>query len=177
MAPSWIPHTRTCMQRTSLHSSVPICLPTASSISKWPPKAFAKLQGHLWVSCFPHFSDTFLKTKQTNNNNNKKKHAHFFIECHSGRKTGLEYLDFNFQKTWSLVFFFFLIKPPHNLKFLHALIIQFQHTKLLLHRVPMERPPQQENHRFCHESAARCPPPFSAWAATGFLNPCTLLSF
>ena len=160
--------------KTSLHSSVPICLPTASSISKWPPKAFAKLQGHLWVSCFPHFSDTFLKTKQTN----KQKHAHLFIECHSGRKTGLEYLDFNFQKTWSLVFFFFLIKPPHNLKFLHALIIQFQHTKLLFHRVPMKSPTQLDSHRFCHERAARCPPPFfAAWAATRVWNPCTLLSF
>ena len=34
---------------------------------------------------------------------------------------------------------------------------------------PMERPPQQDSHRCCHERAAGCPPPlFAAWAATGF---------
>ena len=31
----------------------------------------------------------------------------------------------------------------------------------------MKRPTQQDSHRFCHERAARCPPPFfAAWAAT-----------
>ena len=76
------------------------------------------------------------------------------------------------------VLFCFLITPPHNLKLLHVLIIQFQNTKLLLHRVPMKSPTQLDSHRFCHERAARCPPPFfSAWAATAFLNPCNLLSF
>ena len=45
-------------------------------------------------------------------------------------------------------------------------------TPHLLHRVPMERPPsQQDSHRFHHERAARCPSPFfSAWVATRFLN-------
>ena len=39
--------------------------------------------------------------------------------------------------------------------------------KLLLHKVLMKRPTQLDNHRFCHERAARCPPPFfAAWAAT-----------
>ena len=57
------------------------------------------------------------------------------------------------------VLFCFLITPPHNLKLLHVLIIQFQNTKLLLHRVLMKRPTQLDNHRFCHERAARCPPP------------------
>ena len=60
------------------------------------------------------------------------------------------------------VLFCFLITPPHNLKLLHVLIIQFQNTKLLLHRVLMKRPTQLDNHRFCHERAARCPPPFFA---------------
>ena len=42
-------------------------------------------------------------------------------------------------------------------------------AKLVLHTVPMERPPQQDSHRCCHERAAGCPPPlFAAWAATGF---------
>ena len=42
-------------------------------------------------------------------------------------------------------------------------------SKLVLHTVPMERPPQQASHRCCHERAAGCPPPlFAAWAATGF---------
>src|SRR5574341_1376776 len=58
---------------------------------------------------------------------------------------------------------------PHHLKVLHVLIIRFQNTKLVLHTVPMERPPQQDSHRCCHERAAGCPPPlFAAWAATGF---------
>ena len=34
------------------------------------------------------------------------------------------------QKNLELVFFF-LIKAPHNLKFLHVLIIQFQNTNLI----------------------------------------------
>ena len=61
--------------------------------------------------------------------------------------------------------------PPHNLKLLHVLIIQFQNTKLLLHRVLMKRPTQLDNHRFCHERAARCPPPFfAAWAEQVYLH-------
>ena len=32
---------------------------------------------------------------------------------------------------------------------------------------PVKRPTQLDNHRFCHERAARCPPPFfAAWVAT-----------
>ena len=74
-----------------------------------------------------------------------------------------------FAKNLELGCIFFLIKAPHNLNFLHVLIIQFQNTKLVLHTVPMERPPQQDSHRCCHERAAGCPPPlFAAWAATGF---------
>ena len=65
------------------------------------------------------------------------------------------------------VLFCFLITTPHNLNFLQFLIIQYQNTKLLLHKVPMKRPTHQDSHRFCHERAARCPPPFfAAWAAT-----------
>ena len=37
-------------------------------ISQWPPTAFAKLQGHLWASCFPHFSESFLKKKRKKTN-------------------------------------------------------------------------------------------------------------
>ena len=39
------------------------CSPRDSQDSS--PKAFAKLQGHLWASCFPHFSESFLKKKET----------------------------------------------------------------------------------------------------------------
>ena len=63
------------------------------------------------------------------------------------------------------VLFCFLITPPHNLKLLHVLIIQFQNTKLLLHRVLMKRPTQLDNHRFCHERAARCPFPSLSWSS------------
>ena len=36
----------------------------------------------------------------------KNRHTHFLIECHSGRKTGLQFLDLNLQKkTWSFFFF------------------------------------------------------------------------
>ena len=44
----------------------------------------------------------------------KKKNTHFLIECHSGRKIGLQFLDLNLLK--KLGAFFFLIKAPHNLK-------------------------------------------------------------
>ena len=37
------------------------------------PKAFAKLQGHLWASCFPHFSESFLKKKKNKKQIKKKK--------------------------------------------------------------------------------------------------------
>ena len=156
-----------------------LCPSASPQPAAFPSDLLRPLPNYRGTSGFPVsliFQTLFLKKKKKEKKKTKKKHAHFFIECHSGRKTGLEPFDFNFQKIWSLVVFF-LIKPPHNLKFLHVVIIQFQNTKLLLHRVPMERPPQQDNHRFCHESAARCPPSFSAWAATGFLSPCTLLSF
>ena len=80
--------------------------------------------------------------------------------------------NLNLQKTWSLVFCFVLFclnQTTTSFKILHVLIIRFQNTKLVLHTVPMERPPQQDSHRCCHEWAAGCPPPlFSAWAATGF---------
>ena len=81
------------------------------------------------------------------------------------------------QKNLELVFFF-LIKAPHNLKFLHVLIIQFQNTKLIAQGPHGKAPSQQDSHKFHLERAARCPPPFfSASVATRFLNPCTLLSF
>ena len=81
------------------------------------------------------------------------------------------------RKNLELVFFF-LIKAPHNLKFLHVLIIQFQNTKLIAQGPHGKAPSQQDSHRFHHERAARCPLPFfSAWVATRCLNPCTLLSF
>ena len=73
--------------------------------------------------------------------------------------------------------FFFLIKAPHNLKFLHVLIIQFQNTKLIALGPHGKAPSQQDSHRFYHERASRCPPPFSsASVATRCLNPCTLLN-
>ena len=78
----------------------------------------------------------------------------------------------------NLELFFFLIKAPHNLKFLYVLIIQFQNTTLIARGPHGKALSQQDSHRFLQERAARCPPPFfSAWVATRFLNPCTLLSF
>ena len=50
-----------------------------------------------------------------------KKNSHFFIECHSGRKIGLQFLDLHLLKNLELLFF--LIKALHNLKFLHVLFI------------------------------------------------------
>ena len=35
----------------------------------------------------------------------KKTHTHFLIECHSGRKIGLQFLDLNLQKDLELFFF------------------------------------------------------------------------
>ena len=65
------------------------------------------------------------------------KNAHF-LECHSGRKIGLQFLDLNLQKT-EVLGLFFLIKGPHNLEFLNVRIIQFQDTKLIAQSLPMER--------------------------------------
>src|SRR5574341_1340000 len=76
---------RTSMQRTSLHSSVHICpLPplTASSISKWPPKAIAKLRGTSGLPVSPIFRNLLKKKKKTKNKKKKKKKpAHFFVQC------------------------------------------------------------------------------------------------
>ena len=72
---------------------------------------------------------------------------------------------------WFFVLFcFVLFESNHHIIYkFYILIIRFQNTKLVLHTVPMERPPQQDSHRCCHERAAGCPPPlFAAWAATGF---------
>ena len=83
-----------------------------------------------------------------------------------------------FAKNLELGCIFFLIKAPHNLNFLHILIIQFQNTKLIAQGSHGKDPSQQDSHRFHHERAARCPPPFfSAWVATRCLTPCNLLNF
>src|SRR5574337_2041094 len=66
MAPRWIStkniHAKDKPAQLCAHLPPPPL--TASSISNLPPKAFAKLQGHLWASCFPHFSESFLKKKK-----------------------------------------------------------------------------------------------------------------
>lgn len=75
MAPRWIStkniHAKDKPAQLCAHLPPPPL--TASSISKWPPKAFAKLQGHLWASCFPHFSESFLKKKKNKKQIKKKK--------------------------------------------------------------------------------------------------------
>ncbi|CAN0179980.1 unnamed protein product [Rangifer tarandus platyrhynchus] len=53
------------------------CLPISQQHLQVTSKAVTKLQGNLWVFCFPHFSDSLLE-----------RNAHFFIECHSRRKIG-----------------------------------------------------------------------------------------
>ena len=85
----------------------------------------------------------------------------------------------NLELGFVVLFCFVLIKEvPHNLQFLHILIIQFQTTKLIAQAPHGKAPSQQDRHRFHHERAARCPPPFfSAWVATRCLNSCILLSF
>ena len=79
----------------------------------------------------------------------------------------------NLELGFVVLFCFVLIKEvPHNLQFLHILIIQFQTTKLIAQAPHGKAPSQQDRHRFHHERAARCPPPFfSAWVATRFINP------
>src|SRR5574337_631364 len=75
MAPRWIStkniHAKDKPAQLCAHLPPPPN--TTSSISKWPPKAFAKLQGHLWASCFPHFSESFLKKKKNKKKIKKKK--------------------------------------------------------------------------------------------------------
>ena len=65
-----------------------------------------------------------------------------------------------FANNLELFFFFLLIKAPHNLKILHILIIQFPNPKLIAQGPHGKAPSQQDSHRFHHEMAARCPPPF-----------------
>ena len=44
------------------------------------------------------FLTLFFKKKK------KNRHTHFLIECHSGRKIGLQFLDLNLQKNLELFF-------------------------------------------------------------------------
>src|SRR5574337_790088 len=81
MAPRWIStkniHAKDKPAQLCAHLPPPPN--TTSSISKWPPKAFAKLQGHLWASCFPHFSESFLKKKKNKKKIKKKKKTRTFL--------------------------------------------------------------------------------------------------
>ena len=82
------------------------CLQTASSIYKWPPQAFTKLQGHLWVFYFPHFSDSFLKKKCT-----------FLHRMPQWKENRPSIFRPQFSKNLELVFFFFQLN--------HHIILNF----------------------------------------------------
>ena len=120
MAPSWISTNK------NIHAKdKPAQLCASPQPAAFPSDVLRPLPNYRGTSGFPVsfiFRTLFLNKRKTKNKQ-KHTHTHFFIEFHSGRKTGLQFLDLNFQKTWSL-FFFFSIKPPHNFKFLHVLIIQ-----------------------------------------------------
>ena len=170
MAPSWV------STHKNMHAkdkpAQPICPPPPQPAA-FPSDLLRPSPKYRGTSGFPVSltSNTFLK---------KKKSCTLLDRMPQCKEYSPSIFKPPFAKHLELgfVLFCFLITPPHNLKLLHVLIIQFQNTKLLLHRVLMKRPTQLDNHRFCHERAARCPPPFfAAWAATRVWNPCTLLSF
>ena len=139
------------MQRTSLHSpSAP--RPHSQQHFQVTSEGLPQNTGAPLGFLFPSLRTLFLK---------KKKSCTLLDRMPQCKEYSPSIFKPPFAKHLELgfVLFCFLITPPHNLKLLHVLIIQFQNTKLLLHRVLMKRPTQLDNHRFCHERAARCPPP------------------
>ena len=159
MAPSWV------STHKNIHAkdkpAQPICPPPAQPAA-FPSDLLRPSPKYRGTSGFPVSltSNTFLKKKKSCTLLDR------MPQCKENRPSILKppcakHLGLGF------VLFCFLITPPHNLNFLQFLIIQYQNTKLLLHKVPMKRPTHQDSHRFCHERAARCPPHFfAAWAAT-----------
>ena len=92
------PHTRTCMQRTSLHSqSAP---PHSKQHFQVTSLGLPQTTGAPLGFLFPSLQTLFLKKK--------KNPAYFLIECHSARKTGLQYLNLPVPNTWGLVLFCFV---------------------------------------------------------------------
>ena len=160
MAPSWVSTHKNMNAKDK--TAQPICPPSPQPAA-FPSDLLRPSPKYRGTSGFPVSltSNTFLK---------KKKKSCTLLDrmqqCKENRPSILKppcakHLGLGF------VLFCFLIAPPHNLNFLQFLIIQYQNTKLLLHKVPMKRPTRQDSHRFCHERAARCPPHFfAAWAAT-----------
>ena len=135
MAPSWI------STHKNIHAkdkpAQPIC-PTPQPAA-FPSDLLRPSPNYRGTSGFPVSltSNTLLKKK--------KYPAHFLINATvEGKRPSI--LGPPFEKHLELGFV--LITPPHNLNFLHVLIIQFQNTKLFFHRVPMKRPTQQDSHRF-----------------------------
>src|SRR5574341_363997 len=81
---------RTSMQRTSLHSSGHICPLPPSQPAAFPSELLRPSPNYRGTSGLPVsliFRNLFLKKKKKK----KKKFAHFFVQCHSGRNTGLQY--------------------------------------------------------------------------------------
>ena len=101
MAPSWV------STHKNIHAkdkpAQPICPPPAQPAA-FPSDLLRPSPKYRGTSGFPVSltSNTFLKKK-------KKNPALFLIECHSGRKTGLQYLNLPVPNTWSLVWFGFVL--------------------------------------------------------------------
>ena len=118
MAPRWIStkniHAKDKPAQLCAHLPPPPL--TASSISKWPPKAFAKLQGHLWASCFPHFSESFLKKKKHKKQIKKKKPRTFLRTMPQWKEHRPSILRPKFAKNLELGFLFCLNQTTTSFK-------------------------------------------------------------
>src|SRR5574341_145248 len=139
--------------------------------------AFGKLQWPLWASCFPHFSESFLKKKKHKKQIKKKKTRTFLRTMPQWKEHRPSILRPKFAKNLELGFLFCLVlfclnQTTTSFKsFTRSNYSVPKHQTCIAHG-PQGKPPQQDSHRCCHERAAGCPPPlFAAWAATGFLRP------
>ena len=119
MAPSWISTNK------NIHAKdKPAQLYASPQPAAFPSDVLRPLPNYRGTSGFPVsfiFRTLFLNKRKTKN---KQKHTHTFLHrIPQWKENRPSIFRPQFSKNLELVFFF-SIKPPHNFKFLHVLIIQ-----------------------------------------------------